>query len=267
MRTNVAGEKIDPERWGRLKDIVADALEQPSSAARAQFVATRCANDAALLAEAASLLREAERLIADPTDPFEECADHATVRLWQDEAPPDGWRIGAYVVKSELGRGGMGTVYLAARADGQFEKEVAIKVLKRGMDTDEVLRRFAAERHILARLDHPNIARLLDAGTSDDGLPYFVMEYVAGDPVTRFLHHTPLSIRERLELFLKICAAVDVAHRSHVIHRDLKPKNILVTEEGEPKLLDFGIAKLLEQEEALDNASLTQQRLTPLCAS
>src|SRR3989440_5096317 len=128
----------------------------------------------------------------------------------------------------------MGTVFLAERADGQFEKQVAIKILNRGTDTAEILRRFRSERQILARLDHPNIARLLDAGTSDDGLPYFVMEYVAGEPVTHFLLHNAFSIRERLELFLKICAAVEVAHRNHVIHRDLKAKNILVTAEGEP---------------------------------
>lgn len=270
MKNKIATQRdtLGPEQWGRLKDIVADALEQPSAAARAAFVAARCANDAALLAEAASLLKEAEQFIADPSDVFEECADHATARLWQDEPPRTGWRIGAYAVERELGRGGMGTVFLAARADGQFDKEVAIKVLKRGMDTDEVLRRFAAERHILARLDHPNIARLLDAGTTDDGLPYFVMEYVAGSPVTRFVRDHQLSIQQRLELFLKICVAVEVAHRNKVIHRDLKPTNILVTEEGEPKLLDFGIAKLLAPgDDCLDLTAAGEQRLTPTCAS
>ena len=168
--------KIDPERWHRLKDILAEALEHPSLIDRAALLENRCANDAPLRGEAESLVKEAEALRKDPTDSLEDCAEHATAFLWQDETPRNGWRIGAYVVTKELGRGGMGAVYLAERADGQFEKEVAIKVLKRGTDTDELLQRFAAERHILARLDHPNIAHLLDAGTTDDGLPYFVME-------------------------------------------------------------------------------------------
>src|SRR5438876_1048327 len=162
----------------------------------------------------------------------------------------------------------MGTVFLAERADGQFEKQVAIKILNRGADTAEILRRFRAERQILARLDHPNIARLLDAGTTDDGLPYFIMDYIVGEPVTRFAIAQRLSTRQRLELFLKICAAVEFAHRNLVVHRDIKPNNILANAEGEPKLLDFGIAKLLAKDE--DAAQLTteaQQHLTPICAS
>ena len=260
--------KIDPERWHRLKDILAEALEYPSPIDRAALLESRCANDAPLRAEAESLVKEAEALRKDPTDSLEDCAEHATAFLWQDETPRNGWRIGAYVVTKELGRGGMGAVYLAERADGQFEKEVAIKVLKRGTDTDELLQRFAAERHILARLDHPNIAHLLDAGTTDDGLPYFVMEYVAGVPVTRFVRDRQLSIAERLAVFLKVCGAVEVAHRNHVVHRDLKPSNILVNAEGEPKLLDFGIAKLLTS--GKDSAQITAaggERLTPICAS
>ena len=260
--------KIDPERWHRLKDILAEALEYPSPIDRAALLKSRCANDAPLREEVESLVKEAEALRKDPTDSLEDCAEHATAFLWQDETPRNGWRIGAYVVTKELGRGGMGAVYLAERADGQFEKEVAIKVLKRGTDTDELLQRFAAERHILARLDHPNIAHLLDAGTTDDGLPYFVMEYVAGVPVTRFVRDRQLSIEERLAVFLKVCGAVEVAHRNHVVHRDLKPSNILVNADGEPKLLDFGIAKLLTS--GKDSAQITAaggERLTPICAS
>src|SRR3954465_3800251 len=139
-------ERLDPERWQRLKEVLADALEQKSHAARAALVESRCAGDETLFADAASLLQEAEALLSAPSDSLEDCAEQATVALWQDEAPRSGWRIGAYQVVRELGRGGMGAVYLAARADGQFEKEVAIKVLKRGTDTDELLRRFAAER-------------------------------------------------------------------------------------------------------------------------
>jgi serine/threonine protein kinase len=259
---------IDPERWQRVKDILADALEQPTPEARIALVQTRCANDAALLAEAISLVNEAETQTNGLADPLEECAEHATARLWQDGPSPAGRRIGAYVIARELGRGGMGAVYLADRADGQFEKRVAIKILKRGTDTEEVLRRFASERHILARLDHPNIARLLDAGTTDDGLPYVVMEYVAGAPVTRFVREHELSVAETVAVFLKICAAVEVAHRNQVIHRDLKPSNILVTSAGEPKLLDFGIAKILTAaEDSTEITAAGEERLTPVCAS
>ncbi|MFL6529616.1 MAG: protein kinase domain-containing protein [Chthoniobacterales bacterium] len=266
--TAAARDKLDPERWQQLKSVLADALEQKSHAERTAVIANRCSGDETLFAEAASLLEEAEALLNEPHDTLEDCAEQATVALWQDESPRAGWRIGAYVVVRELGRGGMGTVYLASRADGQFEKEVAIKVLKRGTDTDEVLRRFAGERHILARLDHPNIAHLLDAGTTDDGLPYFVMEYVAGAPVTRYAREHELSIEQRLAIFLKVCSAVEVAHHNHVIHRDLKPGNILVNAEGEPKLLDFGIAKLLGPgTDCLEITAAGEERLTPNCAS
>jgi serine/threonine protein kinase/predicted Zn-dependent protease len=162
----------------------------------------------------------------------------------------------------------MGTVYLAARADGYFEKEVAIKVLNRGAAKEDVLRRFGAEREVLARLDHPNIARLIDAGTMDDGRPYFVMEYVDGVPITRYVEERTKGLTERLNLFLKVSAAVQAAHRKSVIHRDLKPNNILVNHEGEPKLLDFGIAKVIgSKTNPLEITSFKQQRLTPSSAS
>ena len=153
-------------------------------------------------------------------------------------------RIGAYRVLRELGHGGMGTVYLAARADDQYQKRVAVKVI-RGLDSAEVVRHFRRERQILAGLEHPNIARLFDGGTTDDGLPYFVMECVEGEPIDRFCDEHKLSIQERLRLFQGVCAAVQYAHRNLVVHRDIKPHNILVTPEGVPKLMDFGIAKLL----------------------
>ncbi len=259
---------IDPRRWDRLKIILGEALEQNSSAARIALVERRCGEDTDLLEEAESLLVEAEALLTERTDSFEDCAQNAASPFWQDGPPRSGERVGAYVIVRELGRGGMGTVFLAERADGQFEKQVAIKILNRGADTAEILRRFRAERQILARLDHPNIARLLDAGTTDDGLPYFIMDYIVGAPVTRFAVAQTLSTRQRLELFLKICDAVEFAHRNLVVHRDIKPSNILANAEGEPKLLDFGIAKLLAKDE--DASQLTteaQQRLTPICAS
>ncbi len=259
---------IDPQHWDRLKTILGEALEQNSSAARIALVERRCGQDTDLLEEAESLLAEAEALLKERTDSFEDCAQNAASTFWQEGPPRGGQRVGAYVIARELGRGGMGTVFLAERADGQFEKQVAIKILNRGADTAEILRRFRAERQILAKLDHPNIARLLDAGTTDDGLPYFIMDYIVGAPVTRFAVAQKLSTGQRLELFLKICAAVEFAHRNLVVHRDIKPSNILANSEGEPKLLDFGIAKLLEKDE--DAAQLTteaQQHLTPICAS
>jgi serine/threonine protein kinase/TolB-like protein len=259
---------IDPERWDRLKTILGEALEQDSSAARIALVERRCGQDTDLLEEAESLLAEAEALLKEHNDSFEDCAQNAASTFWQEGPPRGGERVGAYVIVRELGRGGMGTVFLAERADGQFEKQVAIKILNRGADTAEILRRFRAERQILARLDHPNIARLLDAGTTDDGLPYFIMDYIVGAPVTRFAVAQRLSTRQRLELFLKICAAVEFAHRNLVVHRDIKPSNILANAEREPKLLDFGIAKLLaKDEDAAQSITEAQQHLTPICAS
>ncbi|HEY3586917.1 MAG TPA: serine/threonine-protein kinase [Myxococcaceae bacterium] len=175
-------------------------------------------------------------------------------------------RIGPYKLIRELGRGGMGTVWLAARADEQFEKRVALKVV-RASDSEEVLRFFRRERQILAGLEHPNIARLLDGGTTDDGLPYFVMEHVEGVPIDRYCDEHKLSVPERLRLFEGVCSAVQHAHRSLVVHRDLKPGNILVTDEGIPKLLDFGIAKLLNPGVAGGGSAETVVAMTPDYAS
>ena len=255
---------VDAQQWERVKSIVAEALKEESARARTALAIEQCAGDPDLLDEVNSLLSAAE---VEPGDALEECAQHAADTLWRDDLSRSGQRFGAYVALRELGSGGMGTVYLAERHDGQFEKQVAIKVLKRGTDTNDVLQRFANERRILARLDHPNIARLLDAGTTDDGLPYFVMDLIIGTPVTQFVREQKLSIEARLELFLKVCAAVEIAHKAGVIHRDLKPNNILVNSEGEPKLLDFGIAKLLEPGDALDVTATERQHLTLSSAS
>jgi serine/threonine protein kinase len=157
------------------------------------------------------------------------------------EADPSivGHHFGHYEVVRELGRGGLGAVYLAVRRDGEYRKEVALKLIRRGLDTDDILRRFRNERQILAQLEHPNIAHLIDGGTTDDGLPFFVMEYINGQPISTYCDVYRLGTSQRLELFRKVCAAVTYAHQNLVIHRDLKPSNILVTAEGEPKLLDF----------------------------
>ena len=160
--------------------------------------------------------------------------------------PIEGRRIGPYRLERLLGRGGMGAVYLASRVDEFEMRQVALKVLKRGLATGDLVRRFQHERQVLARLDHPNIAKLLDGGTTAEGVPYFVMDYVEGEPIDRYCRRHRLGVRERLELFRKVCSAVHVAHQNLVVHRDLKPANILVGVDGEPKLLDFGIAKPLD---------------------
>jgi serine/threonine-protein kinase len=157
-------------------------------------------------------------------------------------------RIGGWRLLGPVGRGGMGEVFLAERADGAYEQRAALKLLKRGLDSDELYQRFLRERQILARLVHPGIARLLDGGVASDGRPFFVLEYVEGRPITEHADAADLGVEERLRLFLEVCAAVEAAHRSLVVHRDLKPSNILVSAGGEVKLLDFGIAKLLEDE-------------------
>jgi serine/threonine protein kinase/tetratricopeptide (TPR) repeat protein len=259
---------MDSHRWQRLKLILAEALEQESPAARTALVGRSCGNDADLLREIESLLAEAEPLLNETPDELEECANNFAAALPRKDTSEIGKRIGAYVIIREIGHGGMGTVCLAARADGYFEKQVAIKLLKREVVNEEVLRRFRSELEVLARLDHPNIARLIDAGTTDDGLPYFVMEYIDGIPITRFLDEKQEGLAARLNLFLKISAAVEAAHRNSVIHRDLKPNNILVNREGEPKLLDFGIAKFVgKNTNPLELTALGHERLTPVSAS
>ena len=173
----------------------------------------------------------------------------------------DGRQVGPYRIVRELARGGMGAVYLAERCDGQFEQQVALKLIKRGMDSDEILRRFLAERQILARLNHPHIARFYDGGVTAEGQPWFAMEYVPGRPLTRHCEERRLGVPERLRLFQDVCDAVRYAHQNLVVHRDLKPSNILVSEAGEVKLLDFGIAKLLESG---DDDQLTRTDLRAL---
>ncbi|MET0753629.1 MAG: protein kinase [Pyrinomonadaceae bacterium] len=181
-----------------------------------------------------------------------------------------GQRIGVYELKKEIGRGGMGAVYLAMRADGEFDHSVAIKLIKRGMDTDLILKRFRRERQILAALNHPNIAFFYGGGSTADGLPYFIMEFIEGERIYQFCDENRLNITQRLEIFRQVCAAVEAAHQIQVIHRDIKPSNILVKTDGKVKLLDFGIAKVLDTEsEAADNEpTATQLRvLTPEYAS
>jgi serine/threonine-protein kinase len=176
-------------------------------------------------------------------------------------------RIGPYRLLRELGHGGMGVVHLAARADDEYQRRVAIKVVATGIDSEEVIRHFRRERQILAALDHPNIARLVDGGTTEDGRPYIVMDYIEGEPVDRHCDRHQMTVAQRVELFLAVCAAVSHAHRNLVVHRDLKPANIIVTGDGTPRLLDFGIAKLLNPELAGEAGAPTRMALTPAYAS
>jgi Tol biopolymer transport system component/serine/threonine protein kinase/tetratricopeptide (TPR) repeat protein len=259
---------LTPERWKQIEGVF-DAAADLAPAERDAYLAEACGGDAELRRQVELLIRShdaAGSFIEEPavagviTDP---------ARLDED-APFIGRRVGSYRIVRELGRGGMGAVYLAVRADDEFQKRVAIKLVKRGMDTDFILRRFRQERQILASLEHQNIARLLDGGTTDDGLPYFVMDYIEGLPVNQFCDAHKLSTPERLRLFLKVCSAVAYAHQNLVIHRDLKPSNVLVLADGTPKLLDFGIAKLLNPEmggRALDPTTLAMRLMTPEYAS
>ncbi|HMJ07301.1 MAG TPA: protein kinase [Chthoniobacterales bacterium] len=234
----------------RLKEIFHSARELPPGE-RDAFLSSACGSDGQLRSEIEALLesdRAADDFIADP--PAQLIAD----AFGGDSPPPSdaGRMIGQYKLIECIGSGGMGAVYLAERADQQFQMQVAIKLIKRGMDTDAVLRRFQHERQILASLEHPNIARLLDGGTTGDGVPYFVMEYIEGHRIDRYAEEHRLSISERLELFRQVCGAVSYAHQRLVVHRDLKPSNILVTPAGVPKLLDFGIAKIIQPNDSAE---------------
>ncbi|MEM1204724.1 MAG: serine/threonine-protein kinase [Acidobacteriota bacterium] len=228
----------------------------------------RAAYLAAELTREPRLRREVEELFSayGATEDFLETpALDAWAKVWRVAEPGD--RLGPYEVLRVLGKGGMGTVFLAVRADDEYRKLVAIK-LAGSAAPGEVLERLRAERQILAELEHPNIAHLLDGGTTDDGQPYLVMEYVDGDPVDVYCDRHSLSVDRRIDLMLGICDAVQLAHRNLVVHRDLKPRNILITRDGEPKLLDFGIAKLLEVgAEAADVTRIEQRVFTPSCAS
>jgi non-specific serine/threonine protein kinase/serine/threonine-protein kinase len=235
-------------RWDRIKEIAGEALEI-DRASRAAFLLDACGGDAELHAEILTLL--------GAEDPG---------RFLEPDRPPD--RIGAYRIVREIGRGGMGTVYEGARADAQFEQRAAIKIVKRGMDTDAVLRRFYAERQILARLQHPHIGRLFDGGVTDDGRPYFVMEYLEAQPITTYCDEHRLNASARIELFILVCDAVEYAHSRFVLHRDLKPANIVVDASGTPKLLDFGIAKLLDRDDPTGLVTeVAQHAMTPAYAS
>ncbi|HYY93431.1 MAG TPA: protein kinase, partial [Pyrinomonadaceae bacterium] len=265
---------MSPERWKQIEEVFQSALDLPQ-AERRGFIASACAVDDTLREQVEALVAQSEQagdFIEAPAVAVAGFTGGPALTTRQDalEDPMVGRRVGSYRIVREVGRGGMGAVYLAERADSAFHKRVALKVVKRGMDTDFILRRFRHERQILASFDHPNIARLLDGGSTEDALPYFVMEYVEGQPVFRYSDVQRLGVSERLRLFCQVCSAVTYAHQHLVVHRDLKPSNVLVTKDGTPKLLDFGIAKLLNPEMMPDTVTPTasaMRLMTPEYAS
>jgi serine/threonine protein kinase len=256
-----------PDRWNEVKDKLDEALQR-EPAGRALYLAEVGAVDPDLQRELESLIAAHER----PRTDFLNTPMAQVTSVLADVAPVPlpGRRIGCYQIVRQIGVGGMGEVYGAFRADDEYRKQVAIKLVRSDQGSEFVFNRFKSERQILACLDHPNIARLLDGGTTEEGLPYFVMELIEGNAIDDYCDTCKLSIIDRLKLFLQVCSAVQFAHQYLVIHRDIKPGNILVTSDGIPKLLDFGIAKILEGSSvgADADATLTAFRvLTPGFAS
>ncbi len=259
---------MDANRWQLIQDIFSEALELEEQE-RASYVLTKTEGDQELKEEVEKLLHGAEK-----ANSFFGNLEDKVSDAWQKAAETtllsEGEKVGVYQIEKEIGRGGMAVVYLAKRIDGEFEQKVAIKVIKRGMDSDEVLRRFMAEKQILASLNHPNISKILNSGLAPNGLPYFVMEYVEGMDLIEYCNQSKLSIKERLEIFIQICRTLQHAHRNLVIHRDLKPSNILLENtqniNQSLKLLDFGIAKVLGEDNDL-RTKTAMRLLTPEYAS
>ena len=258
---------MTPEEWYEVKAVLQTALELDPQT-RANFLDSACKGRDSLRGEVESLLESHEgneTLLEQPV-----AIDIADFLVSTTSATWIGRRLGPYELLEAVGEGGMGTVYRALRADGMYDKQVAIKVIRGSLNTDFFISRFRNERQILAGLEHPNIARLLDGGITEEGLPYLVLEFVAGIPVDEYCARHDLSIADRLRLFRTVCSAVQHAHQNLVVHRDLKPGNILVTEDRTPKLLDFGIAKILDpqQEEPRGDHTRTVMRImTPDFAS
>ncbi len=271
---------MDPERWQRIEQLCYAALEREPSQQPA-YLDEMCAGDEALRREVESLLDQqssAEKFLEAPAMDLSamDLARHGGLaeerggEHFRHEHRRIGRTISHYRIVEKVASGGMGDVYRAVRADREYEKQVAIKLVRSGLDMEFILDRFRTERQLLAGLDHPNIARLLDAGTTDDGVPYYVMEFIEGKPIDEYCDAQRFSIVDRLRLFCAVCSAVHYAHQRLVVHRDIKPANILVTGDGVPKLLDFGIAKLLQPDSQLDEGARTVTMLrmmTPEYAS
>ena len=253
MNPDPGATSLTPDRWQRIELLFHAAIETPETE-RAEFVRNACAGDGLLLTELQDLL-----FAFDDEKRFRPPAARPEPKGRLGEA------MGGYILDSEIGQGGMGTVYLAHRSDGAYEQHVALKAVSPHLRTKFFAERFRAERQILADLNHPNITRLLDGGVSATGDPYLVMEYVEGQPIDRYCDERLLPVADRIRLFLQACFAVEYAHRKLVVHRDLKPGNLLVTADGVPKLLDFGTAKLLLS--ASDSTTTRFGAMTPRYAS
>jgi serine/threonine-protein kinase len=251
----------DGRLWERIEDICFGAM-QLGGEARSSYLDAHCGDDPALLREVEALLRASETRPDFLSRPVVSIEPGGMSTEGPGPVAPE--RIGPYRIVRPLGHGGMGDVYLAVREGDGFSHTVAVKVIRRGFDTDRILRRFRQERRILAGLTHPNIASLVDGGATADGRPYFVMEFVEGDTIDEYCEQRGLSVRARLELVRVVCSAVQHAHQNLVVHRDIKPANILVTREGVPKLLDFGIGKVLADEGEDSGVTVVEERaLTP----
>ncbi|MBS0614250.1 MAG: serine/threonine protein kinase, partial [Proteobacteria bacterium] len=253
---------VSRARWQEIRALFEEVVEA-GTANRTQRLESIGASDPELRASVEALLS----MDSIPKDPLQQAIGVATEDLLEQHADRlIGTRVGPYRIMSVLGHGGTSTVYAAERVDAQFQQVVAIKVLHHATLHPRMRSRLHSERHILAKLEHPCIARLIDSGDLEDGTSYIVMEHVAGEDVLQYCDSRTLFVRERLELFIKVCEAVQYAHRNLIVHRDLKPGNILVTPEGNPKLLDFGIAKLLAPESlshTLPVTRLQERVLTP----
>jgi eukaryotic-like serine/threonine-protein kinase len=256
---------VTPTRWQQIQELVNNALELPVEA-RAVYLDQACGGDIGMRRQIEDLVESYERAGSF----LERAVGTSACDVLAVESPAQGERIGAYEITGVIGHGGMGSVYCARRVDDQFHQNVAIKVLRGGIgQSPELLRRFRAERQILARLAHANIARLLDGGITASGLPYLVMEYIEGTTIDVFCEQAALGVSERVRLVRDVCAAVQYAHQNLIVHRDIKPANVMVTQDGTPKLLDFGIAKLLGPD-SLQTVPLTrpaERLMTPEYAS
>ncbi|MCG8457877.1 MAG: serine/threonine protein kinase, partial [Holophagales bacterium] len=249
--------QLSPDRWRRLEELFEQARERGPDARQA-LLDKSCAGDPDLRSELEAMLAADE----GAEDHLDQLIGKAALGV-TESSEAESRRIGPYRVLREIGRGGMGTVYLAERDDEHYRQRVAVKVLRRGPESQEMRLHLRRERQILAGLDHPHIAKLLDGGDTADGRPYIVMDFVEGEPLDVYCENRRLTVSERLELFLDVCSAVRFAHARLVIHRDLKPSNLLVTADGTVKLLDFGIAKLLETGAGEEALALPTELATP----
>lgn len=254
---------MTPERWKQIRGVF-EAAELLAAPEQPAYLDRACAGDAELRVEVEALLRAQSQAGSD----FMGHPAADMMLLTDGEAQTAsriGCRLGPYQIVAEIGHGGMGEVYRAVRIDGQFDQQVAIKLVRAGLRLQFIVERFLHERQILATLNHPHIARLLDGGTTEDGVPYLVMELIDGNRIDTYCQEHRLSITERLQLFIRVCAAVEYAHQRLIVHRDIKPGNILVTNDGTPKLLDFGIAKIVDV--SGDSETTMARPMTPEYAS